>query len=140
MKKKIKLKGQLKTYLMWPIWLSVLLLAAALWIIYIDVRCGVVMCGITILYFTIAMVQYLRSRPGIMNELVSFATEYAQVQKQFLYNLELPYGLLDDQGRILWANEKLIEVLLRDKYKKKMITTFFPEIKKSFFQSEEEEM
>lgn len=140
MKKKIRLKGQLRTYLKWPIWLTVLLLAAAICIFYIDIRCGIIMAGITVLYFVIAMVMYWKNRPGIMNELVSFATEYAQIQKKFLYNLELPYGLLDDQGRILWANERLIEVLLRDKYKKKMITTFFPEIKKSFFQSEEEEM
>ncbi len=140
MKKKIRLKGQLKTYMLWPVWLTVLLLAATVWIVNIDIRCGIIMTGITILYFVISMVLYLKNRPGIMNELVSFATEYAQVQKQFLYNLELPYGLLDEQGRILWANEKLIEVLLRDKYKKKMITTFFPEIKKSFFPSEDEEL
>lgn len=140
MKKKIRLKGQLKTYLKWPIWLTVLLLAAAVCIFYIDIRCGIIMTGITVFYFVIVMVMYFRNLPGIMNELVSFATEYAQVQKKFLYNLELPYGLLDEQGRILWANERLIEVLQRDKYKKKMITAFFPEIKKSFFQSENEEM
>lgn len=140
MKKKIRLKGQLRNYLKWPIWLTVLLVAATICIFNINVRCGIIMTGITTLYFTIAMLMYWKNRPGIMNELISFATEYAQIQKRFLYNLELPYGLLDDQGRILWANERLIEVLLRDKYKKKMITTFFPEIKKAFFQSEEEEM
>ena len=140
MKKKIKLKGQLKVYLLWPIWLTVLLLIVTLVIFNINIESAIVMGGITIFYFTISMVLYLKNRQGILNEMVSFATEYAQVQKQFLYHLELPYGLLDEQGRILWANEKLIEVLLRTKYKKKMITSFFPEIKKSFFQSEEEEL
>ena len=140
MKKKIKLKGQLKVYLLWPIWLTILLLIVTLVIFNINIESAIVMGGITIFYFTISMVLYLKNRQGILNEMVSFATEYAQVQKQFLYHLELPYGLLDEQGRILWANEKLIEVLLRTKYNKKMITSFFPEIKKSFFQSEEEEL
>lgn len=140
MKKKIKLRGQLRTYLLWPLWLTVLLVAVTLVILRINLQSGVMMGGVTILYFVISMALYLRNRPGIMNELVSFATEYAQVQKQFLYNLELPYGLLDEQGRILWANEKLIEVLLRSSYKRKPVTSYFPEIKKSFFQSEEEEI
>ncbi len=140
MNKKIKLRGQLKTYMLWPIWLTVLLLAATLLMIRINLQCSIIMIGITFLYFVISVVMYLKNKPGIMNELVSFATEYAQVQKQFLYNLEIPYGLLDEQGRLLWANEKLMEVLLRTKYKKKMITSFFPEVKKSFFQSGEEEL
>ena len=126
--------------MLWPIWLTVLLLAATLLMIRINLQCSIIMIGITFLYFVISVVMYLKNKPGIMNELVSFATEYAQVQKQFLYNLEIPYGLLDEQGRLLWANEKLMEVLLRTKYKKKMITSFFPEVKKSFFQSGEEEL
>lgn len=139
MKKKIKLKGLLRTYLQWPVWMTVLLLAAAVWILNIDVRCGIIVLGITVVYFAIALFMYLKNRPAILNEMVSFATEYAQIQKKFLYNLELPYGLLDDQGRIMWANERLIEVLMREKYKKRMITSFFPEIDKAFFSSEEEE-
>lgn len=139
MKKKIKLKGLLRTYLQWPVWMTVLFLAAGIWILNIEVRCGIIVLGITVIYFATALLMYLRNRPGIMNEMVVFATEYAQVQKKFLYNLELPYGILDDQGRILWANERLIEVLLRERYKKKMITSFFPEIDKTFFTSEEEE-
>ena len=126
--------------MLWPLWLTVLLVAVTLVILRINLRSGVMMGGVTLFYFVISMALYLKNRPGIMNELVSFATEYAQVQKQFLYNLELPYGLLDEQGRILWANERLIEVLLRSNYKHKAVTSFFPEIKKSFFQSEEEEI
>lgn len=140
MKRKIKIKGQLNACLQWPVWLSVLLLLAVVWIFSLDIKSGIIMSGFWIIYVVIALTMYLRNRSGIMNEMVSFATEYAKVQKQLLYNLELPYGILDEQGRMLWANERLMEVLMRNKYKKKMITAFFPDIKKSFFQSEDEEL
>lgn len=140
MKKKFKLKGQLKTYMLWPLWMTAPLFLVTLISLKINVQSGILMCGVSALYFIIAMTMYLKNKPGIMNEMVSFATEYAQIQKQFLYNLELPYGLLDEQGRFLWANEKLMEVLLRSNYKKKMVTSFFPEVGKAFFQSEDEEM
>lgn len=140
MKKKFKLKGQLKTYMLWPLWMTAPLFLVTLISLKINVQSGILMCGVSALYFIIAMAMYLKNKPSIMNEMVSFATEYAQIQKQFLYNLELPYGLLDEQGRFLWANEKLMEVLLRSNYKKKMVTSFFPEVGKAFFQSEDEEM
>lgn len=138
MKKKIKLKGQLKTYLLWPIWLSILLLFITLWIFTLNIQCGVIMSVALAVYFGISLTLYLRNRPGMMNELISFATDYAQVQRQLLSEFELPYGILDDQGRILWSNQKMQEILQKDANRKKFIYSVFPLIEKDFFELETE--
>lgn len=140
MKKKIKLKGQLKTYLQWPIWLGMLLFFITLWIFTINIHCGVIMSITLVVYFGISLTLYLRNRPGVMNELISFATDYAQVQRQLLSEFELPYGLLDDQGKILWSNRQMQETLLKDATRKKSICSVFPDIKKDFFELESEQV
>lgn len=138
MKKKMKLRGQLKAYLLWPVWLSIFLLFITLWIFTINIHCGVIMSITLVLYFGISLALYLRSRPGIMNELISFATDYAPIQHQLLSEFELPYGILDGQGRILWTNHKLQEILQKDTIRKKLIYSIFPSVKKEFFESETE--
>lgn len=140
MKRKIKLKGQLKLYLQWPIWMALILAAMAAWMFTVNTKCAIIMSAVLVLYLGISLMFYLKNRPGIMGELVAFATEYAQVQKKLLAELELPYGLLDEQGRILWANESLQMVLEKERLQKKLVTSFFSEIPKTFFQSDEEEL
>lgn len=140
MKKKIRLKGQLRIYLQWPIWLTVLLIPMTIWIFTINIKCGIITSIFLVFYFAISITLYLRNRQSVMNELISFATEYAQVQKQLLYELEVPYALLDDQGKILWVNERFRHALNKEKVYRKMINHFFPDVKKSWFQSEEENL
>lgn len=140
MKKKLRLKGQLKFYIQWPIWLTSLLLIINIWIFIIDKKAGFAMSFFVVIYFAIALMLYLKNKSGLMKELIKFATEYAQVQRRLLYEFELPYGILDEQGKILWINGKFSEILHKESLPKRLITSYFPEVKKSFFSSEEEEM
>ena len=64
----------------------------------------------------------------VMTELVSFATEYGQIQRQLLRELELPYALLDDRERIIWTNEAFEQITHKPKGYSKALTTLFPEI------------
>ena len=81
MKKDIKLKGQLRLYVRWPLYLTVLLIAMNVWIYVISPYAGMVMAGFVAVYAVIAGVLYVRNKPVIYTELVSFATRYGQIQK-----------------------------------------------------------
>ena len=63
----------------------------------------------------------LFARPGLNSELVNFATEYGQVQKRLLKELELPHALLDGNGRIMWMNSAFEALGERDRFYKKNI-------------------
>ena len=63
-----------------------------------------------------------------MNELISFATQYGQVQKVLLRELELPYAILDDTGKIVWTNEAFEKIVHKEKGYKKSITSLFPSV------------
>lgn len=110
MKNQVKLKGQLKSYLMWPILLSILLVVTTAVVLLINVKAGIVAAFGLIIYVVIAAVIYHRIRPVIVSELVNFALDYGQVQKALLYDLQVPYVILDNQGKLLWANKSFDEL------------------------------
>lgn len=128
MKKRIKLKGRIKTYLQFCIYLGVLLLTVDLSIFMIDVRAGAMLAAFVVFYFVITLSLYFYNKPVIMNELISFATEYGQIQRKLLRDLDLPYALLDDSGKVIWTNIAFENVIHQGKGYNKSITALFPTI------------
>lgn len=74
-----------------------------------------------------------------MNELISFATQYGQIQRRLLRDLELPHALLDDSGKVIWTNKAFETVVHKEKGYKKSITSLFPIISKDKMPGELEE-
>ena len=128
MKNKIKLKGMLKSYLSISIYLGVLLSIVDIIIWCLDVKSALVMTVFTVVYFLIVLFFLRNNRPIIINELISFATEYGQIQRQLLRELEVPYVLLDDSGKIFWTNKAFEQVVHKGKGYRKAISTLIPEL------------
>ena len=126
MKKRIKLEGCIKTYIQFCIYLGILLCVVDVAMFMIDVRAGALLAGYTVLYFAITLSRYFYNKTIIMNELVSFATEYGQIQRKLLRELELPYALLDDSGKVIWTNVAFESVVHQPKGYNKSITSLFP--------------
>ena len=128
MKKHIKLKGRIKTYLFFTLYLGILLLVVNLAILLIDYRAGLLLACFTIFYFAIVLSALFYNKPLIMNELISFATQYGQIQKRLLRDLEIPYALLDDGGKVIWTNSAFEKVVHREKGLNKSVTAYFPSL------------
>ncbi len=128
MKKRIKLKGRIKFFTSFSFYLGALLAAVDLAIFMMDVRAGLLLLGFTIFYFGVTIALYFYNKPVIMNELVSFATEYGQIQRKLLRELDIPYALLDDDGRVIWTNAAFESVVHQPKGFNKSITALFPTI------------
>ena len=128
MKKRIKLKGRIKTYIQFSIYLGVLLGVVDIAMFMIDLRAGALLAGFVIFYFAITLSLYFYNKPILMHELVSFATEYGQIQRKLLREMDLPYALLDDGGKVIWTNLAFENVVHQPKGYSKSITSLFPTI------------
>ena len=126
MKKYIRLKGRIKTYLNFIIYLGILLCAVSAAVFLIDYRAGGIVTCFTVFYLAITLTLYFYNKPLIMNELISFATEYGQIQKKLLRELEIPYALLDDGGKVIWTNTAFEMVVHQPKGYSKSLTSLFP--------------
>ena len=124
----IKIKGQLKLYMQWPVIMVLLLLLMDLCIFRISIKGGVIATCFIAVYLAIAVFQYHNSRADILNELISFATQYGQVQKSLLRDFIVPYALVDGRGRILWMNEAFSQLSQKPVKYHRSITSIFQEI------------
>lgn len=128
MRKKIKVKGALKLYLDWPILLSILLIGMNISIYFVDKKAGSIATVFVLLYIIFAIFLYLIKRNTIIGELVRYAADYGQVQKQLLKEMALPYGILDCEGKLLWGNNEFIDLVENEKLAKKSISNIFEEV------------
>ena len=138
MKENMKIRGQLRTYLQWPIILSVFLLAANLAVGIVSPAAGLVMSGFTVIYVLVALWLFMYRRKRLMGGLVEFSAEYAWVQKQLLYEMAVPYAIADTEGHFLWLNHSFSEIVGEDKNCRKNIAAVFPELTREFLDEMDE--
>ena len=139
MKSKMKLSGQLRSYLRWPLILSILMLVMNIGMYFVDVMAGMWFTLFFAVYVIAAAVLYYRQRPQVINELITFATEYGQVQKHLIQELALPYAVMDSQGKLLWVNKEFTKITGKDTQYHKCIATIFPELTVERLPKNEEE-
>jgi c-di-AMP phosphodiesterase-like protein len=114
--------------------LTVLLVVMNIPLYFYDVRCGAVFSGFTVVYFVVEVVTYCHAKPRLVNEIINYATQYATVQKKLLNEFEIPYALLDYNGKILWVNEAFTALTGADRNYHKSIAALFPSVTREYLQ------
>ena len=94
----------------------------------VSVKAGTLVSIFLAAYILVVVFLYFHSKTMIMNELISFATQYGQVQKTLLNEFAVPYALLDYNGKILWMNEAFSTLTGKNKRYRKAVSCVFPEI------------
>lgn len=123
--KKIKLKGKAGQYLQWPIYLIIFWSFITIITYFIDVRAGIVMTVAMLIYGIISAVMYMAIKPNVIKNFVDFGAEYSQIQRQMLHEMEIPYGLIETDGKILWTNEEFDKLVLNKNVRNRNITSVF---------------
>lgn len=137
--KKVKFKGKLRMYIMWPLILTALFAIVNVTVYFIDRKAGYAVSAGIVVYFFAALFLYLSYKRSVVNDMVSFATQYGQVQKQLLRDLEVPYALLDEEGHIIWTNEAFETVFQIKKGYRKTIMSLLPDVHKDILPGIESE-
>ena len=128
MKEDKKVRGALFSYMQWPILLSVLVICANIAVQLVSRQAGIVMFAFTAIYLICAGTAFFFSRKRALAELVAFASVYNENQKQLLASMELPYGIADTDGRLLWVNRAMEAVLKNEKAARRSLPVLFKEI------------
>lgn len=127
-KERIKFKGALKSYMQWPVWLVLLLLCMTLSIYAVDRQAAGIMLVYTIVYGMIVTILFVFKRPYIVGELVRFAADHGQVQHSFVKELDIPYGIIDLEGHLIWANNELKDIVVYEKVARSSIQDVLKEL------------
>ncbi len=120
--------GPLRRYLLSSIALALTLLILDGVLLFQNRRAGVTAILFTIAYFLLLFWIHLYYRSRLMRDLVSFAAGYGQLEQQFLQEFELPFCVLEPDGRILWMNDQMSLLTRMEPDSRKNISTIFPQI------------
>ena len=131
MKKNVIYKGRLKAFMQWPVVFLIVLAILNVLTYITSVRAGILVSVFLAAYCVLYLVLVFRYRNSIWSDMISFATQYGQVQKTLLNEFDIPYALLDSDGRIIWMNEEFCKTVGKDKLYRKSIQNLFPEIHSS---------
>ena len=130
MDKTIRLKGRLKQYIKFTLYLGILLLLVNVALYLMDVRAGAVLSVFVVFYFVVTIWLSATNQKVLIRELIDFATEYGQVQSTLMKEFDVPYALLDEKGRVLWSNENFGRAVGNVRTRNMLISQFFPAISK----------
>ncbi len=139
-KQKIRVKGQLRTYMQWPAILGIFLIGMNVWIYRMDHKAGLVMSAFVLLYIIMAVLLYVYTRTMLMKELVEFATQYGIVQNTLLKELAVPYAILLDDGKVIWMNNQFLKILGGKIKGDAYLSKYLPGLNRSIFPQEENDI
>lgn len=131
-KNKMRLKGQLRMYMNWPLIMTILLAAMNLWLYMIDKKAGLLMTIFILIYLGIAGGLYFYNRSLILADLIQFSAQYKGIENTLLKELAVPYAITLEDGRILWKNDAF-SALTSGQRTERYLNRIIPELHKGVF-------
>ena len=128
MNHQVKLTGNLKTYLRWPMTLSLLWAVATIQIYMVNHKAGYCVAGYTLAYFVFAMMLRMTGRKKLQQDLIQFAQSYGRLQMKMMKEMAVPFAVLNVEGHLLWGNDEFLSVAVNKKAARRNIANIFPEI------------
>ena len=134
--KEMKQNKKVSTQIKFSLWLSIIMVAAFLLVgvsvISIRPVFGYVTIAGAFVFLVLAVIHYEYFEKMASAELLSAGFEQAQIQKDLLKELPIPYILTDDSGLVIWYNNSFAE-MAGEKTEKKNITQMFASLYKKVF-------
>ena len=123
-------RGKLDHYLKAPLYVIVLFVLGDIALFFFNIKLALLAVPCILIYALVIWAFYRWNREQLNREIINFATRYGTVQKELLGKLEIPYALLDTNGRFLWRNEAFFQLAGEDSDFQKSVTSLFGEINK----------
>ena len=96
------LKKKIQQYLLMPLALTVLLVGMVIVLYVHDKKSGAIAAAAVFIFVVCEIIFFIVMKAAIMPIVFRFALEQGQIQKELLKELDIPYALLDTDGKILW--------------------------------------
>ncbi len=133
---RLQYRGIFRHYLRIPFYFIILLIGLNIGVYLIDMEAGLLVSVGLLLCLFLALILYNFQKKSTLNDLVSFANEYSRLEKSLLDELQIPYAVVDPNGKLIWSNHEFSELTGKKQGYHKNIEILFPEINKAVLPSE----
>ncbi len=126
-KSKATITGNLNKYLKWPLVYCVILTVLTIILFFINIIAGIISAVVLGMMVVLTAVLLSNAREEIKEKLVDYGSQYSQVQKKMLNEMDVPYAVFDVSGKMMWGNKAMIG-LLGENVVKKNVYHIFPDL------------
>lgn len=103
-------KGIINSYLNWPIILSIYLIAVWVIVYCVDNSMALLILPFLIIYIIAALYLMFVKYNNLNSSIMKLAEGISNKQRIYFSKIDLPHAVLDLEGRILWANDRFLEI------------------------------
>ena len=102
------MREKFRVFMSVPIVMTLLLAIANISILFYEQYTNEIMAGVFVFFLLLTLVLTFICKPRFLNSMTEYATSYGILQRHLLNEFEVPYALLDNDGKILWSNERFM--------------------------------
>ncbi|PKM95357.1 MAG: DHH family phosphoesterase [Firmicutes bacterium HGW-Firmicutes-1] len=135
-KRSIRVNSRIEGYFRWPLFYLIIIAALTIIGALYNPTLGFIYIMFLAISTAIAIYLIFFNRRRLMTDIISFAMNLDEVQKQLLTNFEMPYILMDGVGRIKWYNESFRLLFSNARLQNMKITNIITSINTSQFPTE----
>ena len=124
----ITAKGKLLHYLKTPLYMFILYFVGSIVLLFYSRRVGAISLSLACIYGLLNIYAYIKNKRRLSDEIIGFAVQYGTVQGRMLREFQIPYAILENDGRVIWMNHRFSTLTGKDEGWQKSITSIFKEI------------
>lgn len=132
-------KGQVKWYKQWSVVVGLIwsCMAAVGFVVSIDA--GIVISSFLMVYAIVVLLLYFHDKTLVLGTIGDIGETYGFLHNALLMELKIPYAVMLDDGKIIWANNSFENVFAGDKVVNHYLSHYVQELNRSVFPKEMDE-
>ncbi|HIR27917.1 MAG TPA: DHH family phosphoesterase [Candidatus Choladousia intestinigallinarum] len=138
-KLQMKYSGHVMRHWYWCVVMTLLLCVLTGMVLYVNTLAGCLVAGFTVVFYLAMIGLELYYRPKVLQELLDFTGRYRQIEREMLKGMAIPYGIIQQDGKLLWMNEAMALMTGKPEDCHKNISSLIPQLSADSFSVEEEE-
>lgn len=133
-----KIKGRLRAYLSWPIFLSILLIIMNIQLYFVNTKTGMITSAYLVVYIILAFVLFHFKRAAVLRDLVDYSMRFHVTVNHLACELDIPLSILDVNGTCIWENNKFKTKFSTKQSGSYVITDVIPSLTNDYFPADKE--
>ncbi|GKX30645.1 phosphoesterase [Vallitalea longa] len=138
MNKKNQMNKQIENYFRWPIIYLTFLFILTIILFFVNTVAGVISLAFFLVSVVVSIYIGTVAKRHLMSEVINYALTFGTLQKNFLQKFQIPYILLDIDGRIRWFNEEFEGMIGEKKILDKNINALIPQLNSTILPVEDD--
>ena len=137
MDKKNQISNQIENFFKWQMVYLVFQCILTTILFFVDIIAGIISLGFFLIIIAVNIYIGTVAKRHMMSKIIDYALTFGGLQKNFLQKFQIPYILLDINGRVRWFNEEFQGIIDEKKILDKNINALIPQLSTSILPVED---